>query len=136
MKVEIFEAFAETGSGRRAATLLANRMITPRQMFDAVHVAVVYALPNLIGGSLYTTEQLCGTALWATWRVADRRVVGMCLAYQVKVSAVPLVLHRTMSGKGKKRYCLTPVKTPVDLKSAHGTSALVDSNISSMQVNL
>lgn len=136
MKIEIFEAFAETGSGRRAATLLARHKTTPRQLFDALHVAVVAALPNLTDGSLYTTQQLCGPALWANWSIAERRVVGMCLAYQVKVFAVALVLHRTPSGKGKKRYCLADVKKPADLKSSPEMLALAVSGTASMQVTL
>lgn len=110
MKTDIFEPFSKTSSGRRAATLLATHAHTSAQLFNAVRAEVAVALPYLIEGGKYSAEQLCGPELWSLWRTAEKRTAGMCLAYQVKVGAIGMVVHVTPSGKGKKRYCLPSVK--------------------------
>ena len=82
-------------------------------MWDTVHSEVAWALPHLMEGGKYTTEQLCGPDMWAPWFTVEHRIAGMCVAYLVKVGAIPLVLHLTRSGKGKKRYCLPSMKAGV-----------------------
>lgn len=108
MNSSIFETFKKTPAGRRATTLLRASSLASAQLFNAVHAAVVEHLPYLDDGRRYTTEELCGPELWSTWFTAERRVAGMCLAHLVKVDSVPLTLHYTRSGKGKKRYHLSP----------------------------
>jgi hypothetical protein len=107
-----FEKFIATPSGQRATSLLRSHKVTPEKMFMEVESAVNEALPGLIYGALYTTEQLCGPELWAAYRTAGpRRAAGNCMAFLVDIGAVPLRQHITKSGKGLKRYVLsTPWK--------------------------
>jgi hypothetical protein len=73
-----------------------------------VQSAVREALPGLIDGGLYTTEQLCGPELWASYRTpGPRRAAGDCLAFLVDIGAVPLSRHITKSGTGPIRYKLS-----------------------------
>lgn len=110
----IFQTFSKTSAGRCAATLSKNyNTIAPKQVWDAVHSEAVMALLHLKEGGKYTTEQICGPGIWSPWFTVERRVAGMCLAYLIKVGAIPLVLHLTPSGKGKKRYCLPSTKAGV-----------------------
>lgn len=118
MSSSIFETFEKTSAGRRAATLLRDSIVTPAQFYDAVHVAVVEHLPYLDDGRRYTTEEQCGPELWSAWFTGERRVAGMCLAHLVKVGSVPLTLHYTRSGKGKKRYYLSPEPKGPEKQSA------------------
>ena len=114
MKTNNFEAFSKTSAGRCSATLSRKFSTTPsKQLWDTVHSEVVWALPYLIEGGRYTTEQLCDPEIWSPWLTVERRIAGMCLAYLVKVGAIPLVLHLTPSRKGKKRYQLPCVKAGV-----------------------
>lgn len=114
MKASIFEAFSKTSAGRRSATLLKKYSVNPlKQLWDAVHSEAVWALPHLMEGSKYTTEQLCGPDIWSPWCTVERRVAGMCLAYLVKVGAIPLVLHLTPSGTSNKSYRLPSMKAGV-----------------------
>ena len=113
MKTNIFEAFSKTSSGRRASTLLATHAHTPAQLFNAIRTDVVAAIPRLIEGKKYSTEKLCSQDTWSPLYKAERRVAGMCLAFLVKVGAIPLTLHRTRSGKGTKSYQLPFVKAGV-----------------------
>ena len=113
MKTTIFEPFSKTSSGRRAATLLTNHAHTPAQLFNAVRREVTAALPRLIEDKNYTTEELCSPDTWSPLSIAEKRVAGMCMAYLVKVGAIRLSVHRTRSGKGKKRYCLRSMKAGV-----------------------
>lgn len=113
MKTNIFEPFSKTSSGRFAATLSRKfNTIPPKQVSDAVHSEVAWALPHLMEGGKYTAEQLCGPDIWLPWFTVEHRIAGMYLAYLVKVGAIPLVLHLTPSGSGMKRYQL-PVKAGV-----------------------
>lgn len=112
MQARHFEEFAKTPAGRRAAGLLKACAITPKQLLYTVFFETVFALPYLMEGEKYTTEQFCGPEKWSPLRKAERRVAGMCLAYLVKVGAIPLTLHRTRNGEGTKRYQL-PVKAGV-----------------------
>jgi hypothetical protein len=105
MKTNNFEAFSKTSAGRCSATLSKKfSTIPPKKLWDAVHSEAVFALPHLMEGGKYTTEQLCGPEIWSPWLTVERRIAGMCLAYLVKVGAIPLVLHLTPSGNGMKRY--------------------------------
>jgi len=99
-----FADFVSTPAGRRATKLLAGKATTLKQLFGDVYSAVKGSNANRGGGALRTTEQLCGDRMWNSLGIAERRIVGMCLAYQVSIKAVPLTLHRTPSGKGSRRY--------------------------------
>lgn len=112
MKARLLEEFTKTPAGRRAATLLATHTNTTAQLLDAVFFETDFALPYLVEGAKYTTEQLCGPDTWSPLRIAEKRVAGMILSYLVKVGAIPLVLHLTPSGNGMKGYRL-PVKAGV-----------------------
>lgn len=113
MTTLIFESFSKTPAGRRSAGLLKKHRVIPlKQLCDAVHAEVVWALPHLIKGGKYTAEELCGPDIWSAWFKGGHRIAGMYLAYLVRVGAIPLVLHLTPSGNGTKRYQL-PVKTGV-----------------------
>ena len=96
--------FASTPAGRRAAKLLVGKSTTLKQLFGAVYRACWAPNRNRARGALLSTENLCGVRLWNSLGIAERRVVGMCLFYQVSIHAVPLEQHRTPSGKGPKRY--------------------------------
>ena len=120
-----FEIFMKSSSGHRAAALLRASNIRPAQLYDAVHAAVVEHLPYLDDCRRYTTEELCGSELWSQWHIAAVRVAGMCLAHLVKVGSVPLALHYTRSGKGKKRYYLRPERQGPEKQSAHIARAQV-----------
>lgn len=114
MKTGTFKEFSKTSAGRGSETLSKKyNTIPPMQVWDAVHSEVVMALPHLMEGGKYTTGQLCGPEIWSPWNRLERRVAGMCLAYLVKVRAIPLVLHLTPSGKGNRRYRLPYVKAGV-----------------------
>jgi len=106
MKTQYFDNFAATSSGRRAATLLATHVVKSEQIFSKVFADVTDAVAHLVVDCKYTTEMLCDPATWANWKIAEKRVAGMCSAYLVKNALVGLELHRTPSGKGKNRYCL------------------------------
>lgn len=114
MKTNNFEAFSKTSAGRCSATL-AKRFSTlpPNQLWNAVYSAATMLVPQLMEGSKNTTEQLCGPDIWLPWLTVERRIAGMCMAYMVKVRVVPLTLHLTPSGKGKKRYCPFSMKAGV-----------------------
>ena len=101
--------FEMTDWGKRTRALLRSHKVTPEKMLMEVESAVREALPGLIHGGLYTTEQLCGPELWATYRTAGpRRAAGNCMAFLADIGAVPLTLHITKSGKGPNRYVLSP----------------------------
>ena len=109
MTTQIYDSFSKTSAGRRSAGLLRKHSVIPlKQLCDAVHTEVVWTLPHLSKGGKYTAEELCGPDMWLAWFTGERRVAGMCLAHLVKVGSVPLTLHYTRSGKGKKRYFLSP----------------------------
>lgn len=109
MQARLLEEFAKTPAGRRAASLLATHTNTTAQLLYAVFFETAFALPYLMEGEKYTTEQFCGPDKWSPLHKAERRVAGMCLAYLVNVGAIPLTRHLTPSGNGTKRYLL-PVK--------------------------
>ena len=138
MKTNNFEAFSKTSAGRCSATL-AKRFSTlpPKQLWNAVYSAAAMPVPQLKEGSKYTTEQLCSLDIWSPLLTVERRIAGMCLAYMVKVGAVPLRLHLTPSGKGKKRYFLPTMKVsvatlPIDVRQtfAYDSRSLVAGNSS------
>jgi hypothetical protein len=105
MKTNNFQAFSKTSAGRCSVTLSTKfSTIPPKQLWDAVHSEVAWALPHLMEGGKYSAEQLCGPDIWSPWFTVERRMAGMVLAYLVKVGAIPLTLHVTPSGNGTKRY--------------------------------
>jgi hypothetical protein len=106
MNEKIFDSFACTSSGRRAARLLATHQVTPKQIFDAALAETTQAMPNVQDERKYTTEQLCGPACWARWYTAERRVAGMCMAYFVRAKVILMEPHVTRSGKGTRKYYL------------------------------
>jgi hypothetical protein len=93
--------------------LLFTHKVKTEQIFAMVLVQVTEILPHLKEGGRYTTEQLCGPDLWATWFTAERRVAGMCVAYIAKKPDVALYKHHTQSGAGKAKYRNTPPPEPV-----------------------
>ena len=114
MKTNNFEAFSKTSAGRCSATFSKNFSTIPtKQLWHAVLSEAIFALPFLIEGGRYTAEQLCDQEIWLPWLTVERRIAGMCLAYLVKVGAIPLVLHITPSGKGTKSYSLPSMKACV-----------------------
>lgn len=108
-----FSDFEATSSGRRAATLLRAHAVKPQQIFATVLAEVSQALPHLEEGGRYTTKDLCGSDIWATWFTAERRVAGMCVAYIANAPDVMLYKHLTPSGKGSAKYRTTPSPVPV-----------------------
>lgn len=108
MTTALFERFAATSSGRRAATLLADHKVKPHHIFNTVLAEVTHAVPYLQQEWRVTTEILCGQDIWANWSDAERRVAGMCLTFMVKGRMVVLFRHITPSGKGKAKYRTTP----------------------------
>jgi hypothetical protein len=114
MKSSDFLKFETSAGGRRAATLLRDHVVKPEQIFATVLAEVTQNLPHLEEGGRYTTEQLCGPDIWATWFTAERRVAGMCVAFFfVKEKVVDLYKHLTPSRKGSAKYRNTPPPEPV-----------------------
>jgi hypothetical protein len=113
MYSEFFERFEDSPAGRRCASLLECGNYSSRKMLDAVYAAINDALPGMDEGVNYTASQLCGADFWSGLYRNDRSAAGICLAFMVKHSMVPLTMHRTRSGKGKKKYHLTPKRTPI-----------------------
>ncbi len=72
--------------------------IKPQQLIVVVFDAVVEDLPGLEAGYTYTTEDLCGPTLWASWTTGTRRAAGMCMHYLVENNHLPLWLVMTSSG--------------------------------------
>jgi hypothetical protein len=113
MNTKIATYFAETPGGLRAASLLRTHKINPRALLAVIESEVLDAAPHLFHGALYSTEDLCGPELWDRLHYdGAKRAAGMCMAYLVECRAVPLMLHITASGKGPKRYKLSPVWKP------------------------
>ena len=111
MKPNNFESFSKTSAGRCSATFSRKFSTIPlKQLWDTVHSEVAWALPHLMEGGKYTTEHLIDPGIWSGWLTVEHRIAGMCLAYQVKVGAIPLKQRFTQSGKGTKRYRLPFVK--------------------------
>lgn len=111
MKNLNFEIFIASAGGKRAAGLLRTHRTSLRAMFETVYFEVADNLPGLIDGGLYTTEQLVGPDVWASWPyVGQSRAAGMCLAFLVDIGAIPLEVHKTMSGKGPMHYKLPQKK--------------------------
>lgn len=106
MNTFLYASFLDSAGGHRATTLLANSKISVKAIFDDVLLIVRSAIPCMTDKGKYTTEQLCDPDYWQYWNVAQGRVAGMCLAFLVRRKAIGLELHRTPSGKGKKRYRL------------------------------
>ena len=107
--------FNETAAGRRAEGLLAKHSFKTDFLFTGVHFKVNEALQSMVADRLYTSEQFCGEEMWSQLYPAEKRVVGMCVAYLVSTGAVGLTLHRTPSGKGKKRYRLLLTQALVEM---------------------
>jgi hypothetical protein len=102
-----YATFVASPAGARAAGLLRTHRTPLLAMFEVVRLEVTDNLPGLIEGGLYSTEQLVGPEVWAAWPFyGQRRAGGMCLAFLVDIGAIPLELHKTLSGKGPKRYKL------------------------------
>ncbi len=104
MNEKMFDSFACTSSGRRAARLLATHQVTPKQIFDAALAETTQAMPNVQDERKYTTEQLCGPAYWARWYTAERRVAGMCVAYFVRAKVILMELQKRRARSGKNYY--------------------------------
>ena len=119
----LFESFLCTAAGRRATTLMWTHKRPMQEIFDSVLQEVNFAIPFLMVGAKYTTAQLCNPTTWQTWPTAEHRVAGMCLAFFVRERVIGLVLHRTRSGKGTKRYCL-PSPQAVSAKVLSRTTSL------------
>lgn len=116
MKIQHFESFAETSSGRYARTLLLGHAVTPEQIFATVLAAVLPVLPYLEDGCLYPAKMLCGPEIWSEWTPAEHCVAGMCLAYLVRNRVIPLFKHITRSGKGRATYRTDPPPAPMARK--------------------
>jgi hypothetical protein len=113
MYIDLLEKFEDSTAGRRCSSLLECGNYRLRKMFDDVYAAINDALPGMDEGVNYTASQLCGADFWSGLHRNDRSAAGICLAFMVKHSMVPLTMHRTRSGKGKKKYHLTPKRTPI-----------------------
>lgn len=101
--------FKETAGGLRAAGLVEKHKLSLEEMLLAVLSEVQERVPFLYHGALYSTEQLCGEELWAAFRhVGPRRAAGMIVVFLAECGVVPLVIHLTRSGKGPKRFVLSP----------------------------
>ena len=98
--------FEESASGRRVRQVLSKRKTLPVHILRQVRDAVLDVIPHLTPGHRYTTEDLCGPELWASWAPGERISAGVCLSYLVSNRKVPLMLHTTPSGTGTKRYFL------------------------------
>ena len=120
---KLFASFLRTSAGRRATTLMLGRKHQLPEIFDSVLHEVTFAIPSLIVGGKYTTAQLSNPTTWSSWFTAEHRVAGMCLAFFVRERVIGLVLHRTRSGKGTKRYCL-PSPQAVSAKVLSRTTSL------------
>lgn len=106
---QLMERFKETSGGQRAIGLLGRHKIALKDMMAAVLSEVNERVPVLFHGALYSTEQLCGEELWEAVRyVGPRRAAGMILVFIVETGVVPLDIHQTKSGKGPKRFVLSP----------------------------
>ena len=113
MKVRNFEDFAKTSSGRCGEKILLTHTIKPKHIYPVVLGAGTKALLRLVDGCKYSTEEICGPAIWASWSTAERRVAGMCMAYLVRNHVVVLYPHRTLKKGGKAFYCTQPMPEPV-----------------------
>jgi hypothetical protein len=118
MYLDLFEMFEDSPAGRSCASLLERGIHKPRQMFDDVYAAVTNALPGMDDCVNYTAAQICGSDVWAGLHRNEKSAAGMCLAFMVKHSMVPLTMHRTRSGKGKRKYHLTPKRTQIAIAVA------------------
>ena len=107
MDMTIFEAFLVSRGGVRADGLSRGSGTPLEKVFEFVGDEVTSKLGVLDPNRRYTTKQLCLPDLWAALPLpSQRRSAGMCLKFLVAAGALPLVLHKTKSGKGPKRYCL------------------------------
>jgi hypothetical protein len=78
-----------------------------RKLYDDVHNEVKSALPYLVPGERYTTEQLCGPELWQRLSPVARRKAGGCLALLVANGRIGLVFAPSKQ-KWPRRYQLPP----------------------------
>ena len=118
MKNKLFEDFSLTPSGRRCARLVRNKFRTPQQLFEIVQGAVTEVVPYLDEGQRYTTEDLCGPDMWASFFQGEQKAAGMCLAYLESVGEVSLDLCRATARGGKKYYML-PVAPKASCDATH-----------------
>lgn len=136
MRTSDFVKFETSAGGRLAATLLRDHAVKPEQIFATVLAEVTQRLPCLDDDYRYTTEQLCGPDIWATWFTAERRAAGMCVAYLAKKPDVALYKHHTQSGAGKAKYRNTPppepVRRPIRIVRLRRSSAVRNGSAGSM----
>ena len=98
--------FEESASGRRVRRVLGNRRTLPEYILWQIRDAVLDVIHHLTPRNRYTTEDLCGPELWASWAPGECISAGVCLSYLVSNRNVPLMLHTTPSGTGTKHYFL------------------------------
>jgi len=105
----LVDRFKDTPGGTRAEGLLGRHKIVVKDLMSAVFSEVNERVPVLCHDALYSTEQLCGEELWDVIRhVGLRRAAGMMIVFLVETGVVPLDVHLTKSGKGPKRFVLSP----------------------------
>jgi hypothetical protein len=113
MYSDLFEKFEDSTAGSRCASLLEYGNYRIRKMFDHVYAAINYAQSGMDDGVNYTASQMCGGDFWSGLHKNDKSAAGMCLAFMVNNFMVPLTMHRTRSGRGTKKYHLTPKRTQI-----------------------
>ena len=87
--------------------VLRNGRQVDRDFYDAVRYEAEAYLPQLVPGERYTTEQLCGEALWQCLSPVERRKAGGCLAHLVANGLIGLVFAPSKQ-KWPRLYMLPP----------------------------
>jgi hypothetical protein len=105
-----FKDFEASHSGRMAFGRLRTHRTDLVKMFITILQTVSANIDGLIPGQKYKASELCGGDAWSEWHFQGQRVAaGMCLSFLVRAGALQLVLHKTKSGSGSKRY-FVPIK--------------------------
>ena len=94
-------------SNKNRDIILRNGRPVWRELYDVVRYQVEDALPHLEPGERYTTEQLCGAALWQCLSPVDCRRAGGCLAHLVANGSIGLVFAPSKQ-KWPRLYMLPP----------------------------
>lgn len=102
----VLHAFFKTWRGRRFRSLVheGQGVLLVRQVFARAQASC----NGLDPARKHAAGELYGMADWDTLPQGMRVCAGICLAYLVDNGQLPLKVHWTPSGKGKRHYWLSP----------------------------
>lgn len=70
--------------------ILGGGFTVSQRFFENVLKHVRAEIQKLTRGDCYTSEVLCGTALWASLGKSEHKLAGKCIAYAVAQDLLPL----------------------------------------------